>query len=177
MAGTNYNATNVTLYNAGGSGDNMISDGYIRAVEKIWLDSYVWTASAGLLGTSDTVCIGVIPANKKIVGCEVFYPATYAPATALINVSTAAGTSGTLATLLISAGAISITAPTMGTVVYGKLTMNNQATMGFVTTQSTLSVSGGAAVILANTYIYLSVLTTALTAPTAGTITTIIRYT
>ena len=35
---TNYQATNVALYVAGGSGDNLIPDGYVKAVEKIWLD-------------------------------------------------------------------------------------------------------------------------------------------
>ena len=32
-------AANVAKYNAGGSGDNIIADGYIKTVEKVWIDS------------------------------------------------------------------------------------------------------------------------------------------
>ena len=71
----NYTATNVALYNLGGSGDNLIPDGYVRTTEKVWMDYYTFsTASAALLTTADTLLIGYIPANKKIVGCEVYLP-------------------------------------------------------------------------------------------------------
>ena len=43
---TNYNATNVALYALGGSGDQMIADGYVKAVEKVWIDSYVFNTAS-----------------------------------------------------------------------------------------------------------------------------------
>lgn len=162
----NYSATNVALYNLGGSGDNMIPDGYIRSTEKIWLDSYVYsTASASLLTTADTVNIGYIPANKKIVGCEVYLPATFLPTAATINVGPSYSTA-----LLISSSTAYIGAS------QNVCRMNNPAGMGFVVTSSTSSVSGGTIQTFVNTAIYLSIGVSALTTPTAGTITTIIRY-
>lgn len=163
----NYNATNVALYNLGGSGDNLIPDGYVRAVEKVWIDSYVFsTASAALLTTADTVLIGFIPANKKIVGCEVFLPATFLPTGTTINVGPSYSTA-----LLISSSTAFIGSNG------NKCTMNNPAGMNFVTTQSTTSVSGGTIVTFTQHAIYLSLGVTAMTTPTAGTIQTIIRYT
>ena len=66
-------ATQVTKYDAGGSGDNYIADGYIKTVEKVWLDSY--TATAIAIGSDDSIKIAVIPANKKITSIEVQLPA------------------------------------------------------------------------------------------------------
>ena len=61
-------ASNVTKYDAGGSGDNIIADGYIKTVEKIWMDSYVWDLSTVTKGTID---IAVVPSNKKLTSIEV----------------------------------------------------------------------------------------------------------
>ena len=55
-------ASNVTKYNAGGSGDNIIADGYIKTVEKVWLDSY----TIAFTDTNSTIDIAVLPENKKI---------------------------------------------------------------------------------------------------------------
>lgn len=55
-------AANLTKYNAGGSGDNVIADGYIKAVEKVWIDSYTFAQT----GTNTTIQIAVLPENKKI---------------------------------------------------------------------------------------------------------------
>jgi hypothetical protein len=57
-------AANVTKYNAGGSGDNIVADGYIKTVEKVWLDSF---STASLTGTKASIDIAVLPLNKKIV--------------------------------------------------------------------------------------------------------------
>jgi len=172
----NYNATNVALYNLGGSGDNLIGDGYVRAVEKVWIDSYVFnTASAALMTTADTLCIGIVPANKKIVGCEVILPITFAPTNCAINVGPSYSTS-----LLISnstAYVVGGPASSGGTLTYlNKVSINNILGQNFVTTSSTSSVSGGTILTYTNHPIYLS-LSLALTAPTSGTIQTIIRYT
>lgn len=63
-------ATNVTKYDAGGSGDNVIADGYIKTVEKIWMDSY----TIAFTGTNDTIVIARLPENKKITSivCEIY---------------------------------------------------------------------------------------------------------
>ena len=63
-------AANVTKYNAGGSGDNIIADGYIKTVEKVWIDSY----TIAFTGTNDTIHIAKLPENKKITGiiCEIY---------------------------------------------------------------------------------------------------------
>ena len=58
-------AINVTKYNAGGSGDNIVPDGYIKTVEKIWMDSFT---TASITGTKASIDIAVLPLNKKIVG-------------------------------------------------------------------------------------------------------------
>lgn len=60
-------AANVTKYDAGGSGDNIVDDGYIKTVEKIWADNYT-------IAFTDTVCtlsIAKLPVNKKIMGVDV----------------------------------------------------------------------------------------------------------
>ena len=63
-------ATNVTKFVAGGSGDNIIPDGYIKTVEKVWIDTYVYSTSA-TIGTGMVIDIAVIPVGKKITGVEV----------------------------------------------------------------------------------------------------------
>lgn len=55
-------ASNVAKYVAGGSGDNIIADGYIKTVEKVWLDSY----TIAFTNTNTTIDIAVLPENKKI---------------------------------------------------------------------------------------------------------------
>jgi len=60
-------AANVTKWNAGGSGDNVIADGYIKTVEKVWLDNY----TIAFTNTNTTIDIAVIPKNKKITAIDV----------------------------------------------------------------------------------------------------------
>jgi len=67
------NAVNVTKYDAGGSGDNYISDGYIKSVEKVWIDSVATGTTA--LGSDDTLLLGYVPKNKKITEIVVQCPA------------------------------------------------------------------------------------------------------
>lgn len=68
-----YKGANVTKYDAGGSGDNYIPDGYIKSVEKIWTDSV--TIGTTALTSADSLLIARIPPGKKITSVEVFYPA------------------------------------------------------------------------------------------------------
>ena len=60
-------AANLTKYYAGGSGDNIIADGYIKTVEKIWLDSY----TIAFTNTLTTILIAELPENKQITGIVV----------------------------------------------------------------------------------------------------------
>lgn len=60
-------SANVTKYQAGGSGDNVIADGYIKTVEKVWIDSY----TIAFTDTNSTIDIAVLPENKKITSIVV----------------------------------------------------------------------------------------------------------
>src|SRR3990167_2454012 len=60
-------ASNVAKYTAGGSGDNVIADGYIKTVEKVWIDSY----TIAFTNTNTTIDIAVLPLNKKITSIDV----------------------------------------------------------------------------------------------------------
>ena len=67
-------AANATKYDNGGSGDTVISDGYIKSVEKVWIDSY---AFATALTTAQSICIGVVPKGKHIREVTVYMPVTH----------------------------------------------------------------------------------------------------
>lgn len=64
---------NVTKFDNGGSGDNYISDGYIKSVEKVWIDSYTLGAAAAL-GSDDSIAIGRVPKGKKLTEVIVHMP-------------------------------------------------------------------------------------------------------
>lgn len=64
-------ATYMTKYAAGGSGDNIIPDGYIKSVEKTWIDTFIYS-SALTIGTGMIIDIARIPQGKKITGIEVY---------------------------------------------------------------------------------------------------------
>lgn len=75
-------AANVTKFDAGGSGDNYISDGYIKSVEKIWMDSY----TIAFTNTNTTIDIAKIPANKKITSIDIIIETTAAQSSGSISV-------------------------------------------------------------------------------------------
>lgn len=168
---TDYNSTNMTLHNSGSSGDNLIPEGYIRTVENIWLDSFNFTT---VLTTADTVCIGLIPANRHITSVEIYLPNGFTPTNTTINV----GVSGSTSLLISSStayvvGNLAATGSTL--LVANKVTMNNVLGFPYITTYGTVVVSGG---VLKKqmTRVYISLGVTAMTSPTAGTISSIIRY-
>lgn len=78
-------AGNVTKFVAGGSGDNIIADGYIRTVEKVWIDSY----TIAFTGTNETIEVAVIPENKKItsIECQIYTTLTQTSGTVSIGYS------------------------------------------------------------------------------------------
>lgn len=75
-------ASNVTKYQAGGSGDNTIADGYIKTVEKVWLDSY----TIAFTNTNSTIDIAVLPENKKITAIEAYIYTTAAQTSGTVSI-------------------------------------------------------------------------------------------
>jgi hypothetical protein len=154
---TAFVAANLTKYNAGGSGDNIIADGYIKSVEKVWIDSFAFTS---VITSADTIDIASIPPNKKITGVEVYFPAI-TPTSATITVGTLDDTDK-----FIDSATVNVPLDESATQTdLNVIRMDNEDGMAFVTTSTT------------NTTIQLAFDTIAITAPTAGTITTIVRYT
>lgn len=71
-------AANVTKYDNGGSGDNYIADGFIKSVEKIWMDSY--TIGTSTIASSDSILIGKVPKGKKLTSIVIYTPSLMAAA-------------------------------------------------------------------------------------------------
>jgi hypothetical protein len=151
---TAFKGAYVTKYDAGGSGDNIIPDGYIKSVEKVWLDSFAFTA---VITTADTITIASIPPNKKITGVEIFFPAI-TPTTATIQVGIQGNTS-----LFITSGS-TVKLGASGAFLGNTGLTANTGTF-YVTTGST------------NTLVQMQIGVTAMTAPTAGTIYSKVTYT
>lgn len=75
-------ASNTTKFYAGGSGDNIIADGYIKTVEKIWMDSY----TIAFTNTLTTIQIAEIPENKKITSIVVEIATTASQTSGTISI-------------------------------------------------------------------------------------------
>lgn len=75
-------AGNVAKFKAGGSGDNVIADGYIKTVEKVWIDSY----TLAFTNTNTTIDIAVLPENKKITGIDVYLQTTISQSSGTISI-------------------------------------------------------------------------------------------
>jgi hypothetical protein len=88
------NATYVAKYAAGGSGDNCIPDGYIKTVEKIWMDSY----TIAFTNTNTTIAIAEIPANKKITSIIVEIYTTVSQTSGTVGIGYMLDTADCLAT-------------------------------------------------------------------------------
>ena len=102
-------AANVTKFDNGGSGDNVISDGFIKSVEKVWIDSYAVTTA---IASSDTIKIGIVPKGKKLIDIQVTTPQLYTLATACtIHV----GTSSSMAQSATSLGELQANGVAAGT--------------------------------------------------------------
>lgn len=161
---------NVTKYNAGGSGDYIISDGYIKSVEKIWMDYYTLTAA---IATSDTIVLATLPPNKKITDFLIYVPAkavSNTTSTIMVGFNTNASQDILRPILLDDVAANAATGGTLaGWTVPGLSSVtacpgNFDTGFQYVTTGST------------NTLIVASIGVVA-TAATGGTIKWIIRYT
>lgn len=96
-------ATNLTKYDAGGSGDNIVAQGLIKTVEKVWLDTYVYSSSS-TIGTGMQIEIAAIPAGRKITGIEVYGIGTLsATSTNNISIGTKLASGVTNSTLFLAA--------------------------------------------------------------------------
>ena len=126
-------ATNVTKYVAGGSGDNIIPDGYIKTVEKVWLDTYVFS-SAATIGSGMVIDIAVVPAGKKITGIEVsgLRPSQIsATSTNAISIGARFGT-GT-----VTNATQFLAATTLGTITFDNTPIRANANLNIEVTSST----------------------------------------
>ena len=97
-------ATNVAKYDLGGTGDNIIADGFIKSVEKIWIDTYVFAAA---IPSNTTVDIAVLPINKKVTGVSLLFPALSTGAAltgTTISIGVRNNTTATGSTLFLNAG-------------------------------------------------------------------------
>jgi hypothetical protein len=145
-------AANVVKYEAGGTGDNIISDGYIKTVEKIWLDQYALTSAA--IAAGDELEVAIIPANKKITNIRVTFPVLTASATlGSVSIGYKRNDLTTNATLFLAATSLTTSL----------LKLEADAGMGTIMSAGTNK-------------IYLHFTTTGTTI-TVGTITTVVRYT
>ena len=59
-------ADNFTKYAAGGSGDNIVANGYIKQKESIWVDSY----TIAFTNTNTTIDIAVVPEGAIITSIQ-----------------------------------------------------------------------------------------------------------
>lgn len=151
-------ATNVTKYVAGGTGDNIIPDGFIKSVEKVWLDTYVFSSSA-TIGTGMVIDIGIIPVGKKVVGIEIWGLS----ATQISATSTNALSIGARYTNNVTNATQFLNATTLGTVTFDNIPIFANKNLNVEVTGSTHT-------------IFLQV-TAASPSITGGTIVTKVRYT
>ncbi len=150
---------NVTKYDAGGGGDNYIADGFIKSVEKIWIDTYTISAA---IATTSSLLIARLLKNKKVTDIVVHMPVVGSPATAT--------------TIYACTGAT-----TSVTTYFGKLVLggDTQKTTFDCGTAATLRLNGVSSKIVTalpvdvGVYLMINPATTI----TGGTITTIVRYT
>lgn len=75
-------SANVTKFLAGGSGDNIIADGYIKTVEKVWVDSY----TIAFTNTNTTIDIAVLEPNKKVTGITAYIYTTAAQTSGTVSI-------------------------------------------------------------------------------------------
>ena len=152
-------ATNVTKHDAGGSGDNIIPDGFIKTVEKVWIDTYTYSSSA-TIGTGMVIDIAKVPKGKKITGIEV------------------RGVGGTVLSAT-SSNAVSIGARYGATAVTNATQFLAATTFGTVTHRNMpITASSGIAVeVTGSTHTIFLQFTAASPSITAGTITTVVKYT
>lgn len=150
---------NVSDYDAGGTGDYIVPDGYIKTVEKVWIDSYSVSAA---IPTTSSLLIARIPKNKKVTDIVIHMPVVGSPATA--------------STIYCCTGATTATTTFFGKLVLGGEGQKTTFDCGTAATLKLNGVSSGFMTPLsADTGVYIVI--SPATTITGGTIKTIVRYT
>ena len=166
-------SSNVTKYDAGGSGDNYIADGYIKTVEKIWIDSY----TIGFTGTNDTIIIARLPDNKKITSIVCMIDTTLSQTSGTVSIGYSVdatddlaptGVSNFLAAQTITHNQTKTSLAIPGGVLIGSTTTSTSITLNAVTAgfQGVTSGTQTSIAIKLNNWTM-----------TTGTVKTIVRYT
>lgn len=157
--------TYTTKFQAGGSGDNYIPDGYVKATEKVWLDSYTLTGS--MTGTNSTIDIAVLPLNKKITAIEIMIQTSVTQTNGTVSVGFS--TDASVDTFL---GATNVTHNLTATTIslFGGVMLNN------LNTAMMAGKLGGFQFVTGGTQTTISVKLNNWTM-TTGTMKTLVRYT
>lgn len=160
-------AANVAKYNLGGSGDNIVADGFIKTVEKIWMDSY----TIAFTNTNTTIDIAILQANKKITGIdiEIYTTASQTSGTVSIGFSSDASVDTLLAATTIAHNLTRTTISLPGGVMQGNVLAGGSAVAGVM-------VLAGFQKVLAGTQTTVSLKLNNWTM-TTGTVKTVVRYT
>ena len=74
-------ALNYTKYAGGGSGDNIIANGFIKTVKQVWLDSYTMAQ----VYTKTFIALAEIPVGRKLVDVQVSVETTVAQSSGSIG--------------------------------------------------------------------------------------------
>ena len=167
------NAANLTKYFAGGSGDNIIADGYIRTVEKIWIDSH----TIAFTNTLTAIAIAEIPENKKITGIDITILTTASQTSGTISVGYILDT----ADVLLTTGCANFLIPTTLThnLTRTSISLPGGSTEGGTPTSGVLSFvmpNAGYQHVTGGTQVTLGIKLNNWTS-TTGTIKTVVRYT
>ena len=158
MALSEVKSVNVTKYDSGSEAStSYIADGYIKTVEKIWLDTYVFSAA---IPSSAQLTIARIPKNKKITGIDIIFGALC---------STASGTCTTISLGIASNTGCFLSAGEAASGI-GRLSANIAGSTG-------ASTAGLPYVTTSESTAVVATFERIATTTTAGTITTIVRYT
>src|SRR3990167_5123615 len=166
-------AANLVKYLAGGSGDNVIADGYIKTVEKVWIDSY----TIAFTNTLTSIQIAELDPNKKITSIVVDILTTVSQTSGTVSIGYVQDTTDVLAV----AGVSDFMASTTITHNLTKTTISipGGSTEGGTATSGTLTfvmASGGFQGVTAGTNVTIGIKLNNWTM-TTGTIKTIVRYT
>ena len=148
-------ATNVTLYDNNISTGIGIDAGLIKAIEKVWIDKYVFTSA---IPSGTTIDIAVIPKNSKVTSIRLLFP------------SLSTGASGTGTTIAI--GVRNNPTSTSSTLFLAV----SEASSGVVELEANSPTGLGSSMTGSTNRIFMAFGRIA-TTTTAGTLSTIVRYT
>jgi hypothetical protein len=158
MAISNVKATQVTKWDSGSEAStSYIENGYIKTVEKVWIDTYTYAAT---IPSSAQLTIAYIPKNKKVTSIDLIFPEA---------LSTASSGTGTTISLGIKSDTGSFLSAGEACAGVGRLSANRAACAG--NTHGLLYITTSESTQIVATFERIA--TTSLT----GTIISIVRYT